>query len=150
MPRPSVFEFAGGESAFLALATAHHDRCLADPVLEHPFSHGTHPDHVARLASYWAEVFGGPPRFSESCGGHSAMLGIHAGQGAHGDLGARFVECFVHAADDAGLPDDAEFRATLRAYMEWAVAEVMSYSPRDSVVTAGLPVPRWGWDGLQP
>jgi hypothetical protein len=33
MTRPSVFEFAGGEPAFLALAAAHHERCLADPVL---------------------------------------------------------------------------------------------------------------------
>ena len=34
-----MFEFAGGEPAFLALATAHHQRCLDDPVLNHPFSH---------------------------------------------------------------------------------------------------------------
>ncbi len=58
----SVFEFAGGEQAFLALATAHHERCLQDPVLNHPFSHPGHPDHVQRLGSYWAEVFGGPAR----------------------------------------------------------------------------------------
>lgn len=54
-----MFDFAGGESAFLQLAAAHHERCLADPVLNHPFSHGVHPEHVERLASYWAEVFGG-------------------------------------------------------------------------------------------
>src|SRR5438445_9892887 len=121
MTRPSMFEFAGGDAAFLALAAAHHQRCLADPVLSHPFSHPDNPDHVERLADYWAEVFGGPPRYSESFGGHSAMLGIHAGQGADADLGDRFVACFVQAADDAGLPDDAEFRAGLRAYMQWAV-----------------------------
>jgi hypothetical protein len=46
MPRPSIFEFAGGEPAFLALAAAHHERCLADPVLSHPFSHPGHPEHV--------------------------------------------------------------------------------------------------------
>ena len=32
MPSPSIYEFAGGEPAFLALATAHHERCLQDPV----------------------------------------------------------------------------------------------------------------------
>ena len=37
--RTTLFEFAGGEPAFLALATAHHARCLADPELNHPFSH---------------------------------------------------------------------------------------------------------------
>jgi hemoglobin len=148
MQRPTLFEFAGGEGAFLALAEAHHRRCLADPVLSHPFSHPGHPDHVARLGAYWAEVLGGPPRFTEAAGGHTAMIGIHAGQGADEDLGRRFVECFVAAADDAGLPDDPEFRAALRAYMEWAVDEVQSYSPPGSRVPATMPMPRWGWSGL--
>lgn len=147
--RPSIFVFAGGEPAFLALATAHHERCLQDPVLSHPFSHRGHPEHVQRLASYWAEVFGGPPLYSRSCGGHSAMLDVHAGQGANADLGQRFVRAFVQAADDAGLPDDADLRASLRAYMEWAVEEVLSYSPRGTDVPPGLPVPRWSWDGIQ-
>jgi hemoglobin len=144
--RPSIFEYAGGEPAFLALATAHHERCLADPVLNHPFSHPGHPEHVQRLASYWAEVFGGPPRYSQSCGGQSGMLGIHAGEGegADADLGDRFVACFVQAIEDAGLPGDAEFRATLRSYMEWAVRDVFSYVPP---VPAGLPVPHWSWEG---
>ena len=142
-----MFEFAGGSPAFSALAAAHHRRCLEDPVLSHPFSHPGNPEHVERLADYWAEAFGGPPRYSESFGGHSAMLGIHAGQGADDDLGVRFVSCFVKAADDAGLPEDPTFRVGLRAYMEWAVAEVLSYSPAETQVPAGLPVPRWGWNG---
>ena len=52
------------------------------------------------------------------------------------------------AADDAGLPDDAEFRAALRAYMEWAVADVLVYSPAGAQVPGGLPMPHWSWDGL--
>jgi hemoglobin len=150
MERQSLFEFAGGDPAFLRLATAHHQRCLDDPVLNHPFSHPGHPQHIERLAGYWAEVLGGPARYSDSCGGHSAMLEIHARMGAEPDLGTRFVECFVQAADDAGLPPDQDFRAALRAYMEWAVSEVMACSPMDAVVPPALPVPRWSWDGLQP
>jgi hemoglobin len=142
-----MFEFAGGRPAFSALAAAHHRRCLADPVLSHPFSHPGNPEHVERLADYWAEVFGGPPRYSESFGGHSAMLGIHAGQGADDHLGMGFVSCFVKAADDAGLPDDLAFRTGLRAYIEWAVTEVLSYSPAETQVPDGVPVPRWGWNG---
>jgi hemoglobin len=145
-----MFEFAGGEPAFQALAVAHHERCLQDPVLSHPFSHPGHPQHVERLASYWAEVFGGPARYSESCGGHPAMLAIHAGQGADDDLGVRFVECFVRAADDAHLPGDPEFRRGLRSYMEWAVRDVLTYSPRDATVSAQMAVPRWSWEGLEP
>ena len=147
--RPTLFEFAGGEPAFLALATAHHTRCLQDPELNHPFSHPEqHPQHVERLAAYWAEVMGGPPRYSQSCGDHSAMLQMHSGNGDMGDLGRRFVDCFVRAIDDAGLPDDPEFRAALRAYMQWAVDEVLSYSPHDAAVPTGLAMPLWSWDGL--
>lgn len=147
--RPTLFEFAGGEPAFLALAAAHHARCLQDPELNHPFLHpGQHPQHVERLAAYWAEVMGGPPRYSMSGGNHSTVLHMHSGNADMGDLGRRFVEYFVLAADDARLPDDPEFRAALRAYMQWAVDEVLSYSPQNAAVPKGLPLPRWSWDGL--
>ncbi|MGA7363229.1 MAG: group II truncated hemoglobin [Candidatus Dormiibacterota bacterium] len=149
MTRVSLFEFAGGGPAFLRLAAAHHQRCLDGPVLNHPFSHPGNPQHVERLAEYWAEVLGGPPTFSRRFGGHSAMLELHAGTEAEADLGSRFVDCFVRAADDAGLPADPEFRDALRAYMEWAVAEVLAYSPAKSQVSQGLPVPHWGWSGLE-
>jgi hemoglobin len=145
----SIYEAVGGQEAFLRLAAAHHQRCLDDPVLNHPFSHPGHPQHVARLAAYWAEVFGGPPTYTREAGGHSSMLDLHARMQAEPDLGTRFVRCFVAALDDARLPADAELRAALRAYMEWAVQEVMRYAPADAVVPAGLPVPRWTWDGLQ-
>ena len=80
--RPTLYEFAGGERAFLALAAAHHARCVADPELNHPFSHpGQHPQHVERLAAYWAEVMGGPPDYSSTCGDHSFVLRTHAGNG---------------------------------------------------------------------
>ena len=84
MPSPSIYEFAGGEPAFLALATAHDE----------------------------------------------------------------LVSCFVQAADDAGLPDDPALRACLRAYMEWAVGDVLSYSPRGSVVPDRPALPHWSWSGL--
>ena len=48
MPRPSIYEFAGGDQAFRALAAAHHERCLQDPVLNDPFR----PLHPARQSGY--------------------------------------------------------------------------------------------------
>jgi len=144
-----MYEFAGGYPAFLALASAHHARCLQDPELSHPFSHGVDPEHITRLAAYWAEVFGGPATYSDSHGGHSSMLSIHAGTGAGDDYGPRFVACFMQAADDAGLPPDIEFRNSLRSYIEWAVAEVLSYAPHGSQVREDQPVPRWSWSGRE-
>ncbi len=49
--------------------------------------------------------------------------------------------------DDAGLPEDPEFRAAMRAYMRWAVDDVLSYREKADVPTVAE-VPRWGWDGL--
>jgi hemoglobin len=77
------------------------------------------------------------------------MLNLHAGTQADDELGNRFLECFVQALEDAGLPGDQEFRRALRSYMEWATGEVHRYSPEGSVVPLGIAVPRWGWDGLE-
>jgi hemoglobin len=148
--RPTLYEFAGGDAACLALAQAHHARCLADPELNHPFSRpDQHPQHVERLAAYWAEVLGGPSAFSSGCGDETSVLDMHSGNGPMDDLGERFLACFEAAMDDAGLPADPEFREAMRAYMRWAVDNVLAYSPVGSVVPAGVPMPRWGWDGLE-
>jgi len=150
MRERTVYDAAGGEESFLRLAQAHHDRCLSDPVLEHPFSHGVQPDHVPHLGLYWAEVFGGPPTYSRFLGGHSGMLALHAGQGADADLGERFLAAFTAAVDDVGLGAYADLRAALVGYMRWAVEEVMAVSPPGSPVGPDLPMPAWAWDGLQP
>jgi hemoglobin len=148
--RPTLFAFAGGEAAFVALATAHHARCLEDPELNHPFSHPDQdPQHIERLAAYWAEVMGGPPTFSESLSDQSALQHMHSGNGDMSDLGERFLACFVRAADDAGLPDDPTFRAAITAYMRWAVDDVLAYSAESAVVPKDLPMPHWSWDGLE-
>jgi hemoglobin len=146
--RPTLYEFAGGAEAFLALARAHHARCLADPELNHPFSHeDQHPQHVERLAAYWGEVLGGPPVYSTECGDESAVLRLHAGHGDMSDLGERFHACFLAAMDDAALPPDPEFRAALAAYMRWAVDRALAYPDDPALVPSGLGMPRWDWGG---
>lgn len=147
MRRPSMFEFAGGEPAFLALAAAIHERVLQDAELNHAFSKGSDPHHIEHLAAYLGEVFGGPARYSEWHGGHSAMLAIHAGNGIGNDWARRFVDCFMQAVDDAQLPDNREFRAGLRSFIERAVIEVESVAPPGYRVPKGMSTPRWSWEG---
>jgi hemoglobin len=147
--RPSVYEFAGGHEAFVALAAALHERCVNDPVLSHPFSHAQDPNHLDHLASYLAEVFGGPPTYSQSLGGHVAMLSLHAGTGADEEYTSRFLTCFDLAIADAALPDDVAFRHVLHDYMAWATFEVGTVSPLGSVVTDATAFPHWSWDGVQ-
>ncbi|TMC38215.1 MAG: oxidoreductase [Chloroflexi bacterium] len=147
MTRPSIYEFAGGDDAFLALAAATTERCLADPELNHPFGQDLSPRHNENLAAYWAEVFGGPDSYSRSLGGHSGMLAIHAGHGTPEEWADRFETCFIQAIDDAQLPDDPDFRKALREYIHWATREVNSYGPAGSTVDPERPMPRWSWDG---
>ena len=149
--RPTLYEFAGGQKSFEIFAAALHARCLADPELNHPFSHpGQHPQHVERLAAYLAEAMGGPPRYSTECGDQSGLVLLHSGNGDMSDLGRRFADCFMLAAADAGWPEDQEFRAAIRAYIESAVREVALSHPHDSDIPAGLPIPHWSWDGPRP
>ena len=148
--RPSLFELAGGEPAFQRLAAAHHARCLADPELNHPFSKPDgHPQHVERLGLYWAEVLGGPPRFSAQCSDQSAVLRMHAGNGDMSDLGERFERCFDAAMDDAGLPADPEFRAAMRAYMHCAVGEFIAHPDGPESVAPDAAMPRWDMTSWQ-
>jgi hemoglobin len=146
-PRPSIYEFAGGDGAWLSFARALHQRCLDDPELNHPFSHSLDPQHLDHLASYLVEVFGGPPVYSQTCGGQSAMLRIHD-EVVPQEWATRFCECFVAAADDAGLPDDAEFRQVLREYVAYASDEIQSFARHGSEGSPEPSVPRWSWDGL--
>jgi hemoglobin len=92
---------------------------------------------------------GGPPSYSATCGDESYVLTLHCGNGDMGDLPDRFLQCFVLALDDAGLPTDPEFREAMEAYMRWAVDNVMAYSAVGAVVPSGVAMPRWGWDGPQ-
>ncbi|MFI1990383.1 oxidoreductase [Actinoplanes sp. NPDC020271] len=146
MGRSTLFEAAGGAAGMLALAADFHARCLADPVLEHPFSHVDDPDHVRHLADYWGEVLGGPPIFSEKHGGHTAMLRIHANQCDEDPFSARFGEVFDEAVA-ATLPDDPELRRALHDYMTAATAEVSAIFPTAATVAEALPMPRWSWSG---
>jgi hemoglobin len=144
MTEASIYEYVGGAPAFQALAHALHERCVADPVLNHPFDRpGLRPDHLDRLASYLGEVFGGPKLYTERFGGESAMQAAHAGNGMHPEMGERFVTCFVQALDDAGFPEDPRLRESMRAFMESAVAGMDAYNAPGSVVPEGLSVPRW-------
>jgi hemoglobin len=92
-------------------------------------------------------VMGGPPAYSAECGGdQTALVIMHSGNGDMSDLGRRFADCFMLAADDAGWPDDPGFRAAIRAAIDRAVDDVALSHPHDTDVPAGLPIPRWSWD----
>jgi hemoglobin len=144
----TVFEAAGGGQAFLDLAQAWHLRCLQEPVVSHAFSHpGQHPQHLERLAAYWAETLGGPSLYSETMGDHSHALRLHSGHGDHEDMDTRAQRCFELALEDAGLPRDERLRSTLKDWFRWATTAMAAYPRSADDVPSALSLPRWSWDG---
>jgi hemoglobin len=146
----SVFEAAGGTDGLRRLARAWHQRVLADEIVSHAFSHGFHPQHVERLAAYWAEALGGPSTYSGSYGDETTVVKIHSGNGKHEEMDRRAIACFDQALVDVGLAGDAALRQVLHDYFAWATTTTMArYHRSADDVPSGLSIPRWSWDGLQ-
>jgi len=147
----TVYEAAGGDDGVLRLARAWHERVLADEVVAHAFQHGFHPRHTERLAAYWAEALGGPTTYSDTLGDETFVVRLHSGNGEHDDMDARAVACFDQALDDVGLAGREPLRQVLHDYFAWATTTAMArYPDSPDDVPAGLSIPRWSWDGLQP
>ena len=146
----SVYEAAGGEAGLLRLAEAWHRRVMADEIVSHAFSHGFHPQHVERLAAYWAEALGGPGAYSAAFGDETSVVRIHSGNGVHEEMDRRAISCFDQALADVGLAADEPVRQVLHDYFAWATTTTMArYHDSADDVPDGLTIPRWSWDGLQ-
>ena len=105
--------------------------------------------HRAHVTAWWGEVFGGPAGYTGELGGHERMLAHHRGPGLVPEQRFRLATLTSRAADDAGLPDDPEFRAAFVGYVEWGTRLALAGSqPRAAAGHA--PVPRWGWGPAPP
>ena len=132
------------------LAEAWHRRVMADQVVSHAFSHGFHPEHVERLAAYWAEALGAPSAYSGIYGNETTVVKIHSGNGEHDEMDRRAIACFDQALADTGLAADSRLRQVLHDYFAWATTTTMArYHKSANDVPHGLSIPRWSWDGLE-
>ena len=146
----TLFEAAGGNDGLCRLAAAWHKRVMADEVVSHAFSHGFRPDHVERLAAYWAEALGGPPAYSASYGDETTVVRTHSGNGKHDEMDRRAIACFDLAMADVGLANDDVLRQVLHDYFAWATTTTMArYHESADDVPAGLSISKWSWNGLQ-
>jgi hemoglobin len=146
---PTLYEWAGGMDAFERLTAAFYRRVREDEVLAPVF--GNMPDeHPHNVATWLAEVFGGPPRYTEEHGGYPHMLGKHRGLAITEEQRCRWVTLIALAADDAGLPDDPEFRSAFVAYVEWGTRLARANSQPEASPPPRAPVPRWGWGEAPP
>src|SRR3954451_16801663 len=116
---PTFFEWRGGAPAFRRMVDAFYDRVERDDLLAGFFPGGVSEAHRAHVTAWWVEVFGGPARYTEELGGYEHMVAKHRDLGIPPEARAGFVALLSVSADEAGLPDDAEFRSALIAYAEW-------------------------------
>ena len=144
---PTLYEHAGGEEALHRLEQIFYDSVLRDPLLQPLFGAGQ-PQHVDHLTMFTAESFGGPDRFTRELG-FAHLIAVHRGLAITEDQRERFVELYMAALDEAGLPDDGPFRTAVREHVEFGskVAMQNSNAKTDAELNPLREVPRWTWDG---
>jgi hemoglobin len=146
----TLFDWAGGEDSLRRLMDAFYDRVETDELLSRYFPGGVSETHRRNVTAWWCEVFGGPSRYTTELGGYPTMLSHHRDLGITPAERFRFVSLMSLAADEAGLPDDPEFRSALMAYLEWGTRLAMHNSQVGADVVEQAPVPRWGWGEAPP
>jgi hemoglobin len=142
----TLYEHVGKEDALRRTISVWYASVLRDPVLHPLFGEGR-PTHVDHLTAFFAEVFGGPTRFTDELGGFPALLAAHRGRQITEEQRRRFVELFLQAADETDLPDDEPFRRALTGYLEFGteVAVVNSHATSEAELHPCQEVPRWSW-----
>jgi hemoglobin len=145
MAEESLYEHAGGDAGLHRLEEIFYARALADPVLKRLFTHrvSTHVDH---LTWFTAESFGGPDRFTRELG-FQYLIDVHRGLEITDEERERFVQAYLAALDEAGVPDDDRFRAAVREHVEFGshVAQQNSRATTDAELHPIREVPKWTW-----
>ena len=146
---PTIYEWGGGREAFSRWLNAFYDLVEQDAEIAALFGGKVSAEHRDHVTDWWCEVMGGPAAYTDHRGGYEHMLAMHRGLSITPDMRLRFVTLLSRAADEAGLPDDPEFRAALMGYAEWGSRLAVHNSQPEAEVAAHAPVPRWGW-GVAP
>lgn len=145
---PTLFVWVGGTQPVRRLIDAFYDRVERDDLLSPLFAGGVTEEHRAHVTLWWIEVFGGPAGYTD-IGGYRRMVDHHRDLAITPEQRFRFATLMRHAADDAALPADPEFRAAFAGYLEWGTLLAEHNSRPGADVVAQAPVPRWGW-GVAP
>ena len=101
---PTIYEWAGGDDAFARWLNAFYEE---DPEIVALFGGKVSEEHRRHVSEWWAEVMGGPARYTEDHGGYEHMLASHHGLGITPDMRLRFVTLLSRAADIADVPERA-------------------------------------------
>jgi len=142
---PTLFEWAGGFQALLRMTRVFYSKYVPEDPLIGPLFANMSPDHPERVAAWLGEVFGGPKNYSDQYGGYARMISQHLSKGLTEAQRARWVSLICQSADEAGLPDDPEFRAAFVSYIEWGSRLALENSQAGAKPPMHMPMPRWWW-----
>jgi CDGSH-type Zn-finger protein/truncated hemoglobin YjbI/uncharacterized Fe-S cluster protein YjdI len=141
----TLADWAGGREKLRELTTRFYQKVPADPILAPVFAEMDR-HHAERVGDFLAEVFGGPPLYSQEGGSHIGMIVRHLGRGVSETQRARWVAMMVETADEISLPADQAFRNALVAYLEWgSKLAVINSAPGVEAPKGDWPMPKWGW-----
>jgi len=143
--QPSLFEWAGGLPGLTRMTRLFYEKHIPDDPQLAPLFANSPPDQPQRVARWLAEVFGGPVVYSSEYGRNGHMLSQHAGKSLTEDQRARWVALLCKSASEAGLPNDAEFQAAFRSYLEWESRLAVEDSQEAAESAPARPMPRWDW-----
>ena len=142
---PTLFEWAGGYPALLEMTTLFYSRHVPSDPIVGPLFARMEADHPERVAAWLSEVFGGPPFYTERYGGYTRMISQHLDKHLTQEQRSHWARLMAQSADEAGLPNDPEFRAAFIAYIEWGSRIAVENSTGGAKPPENMPVPRWWW-----
>jgi CDGSH-type Zn-finger protein/truncated hemoglobin YjbI len=143
---PSIFEWVGGLPALVRMTRLFYEKHVPEDPLLAPLFAGMSADHPERVAKWLAEVFCGPKLYSAEHGGYPRMLSQHLGKQITEEQRSRWVALLGTSAREAGLPNDAEFRAAFDAYIEWGSRLAVENSQVGAEPPPRMPMPHWDWN----
>jgi hemoglobin len=141
---PTLHDWLGGSDALDRLFTKFYEHVRDDELLG-PIFASMSPAHASHVAAFVGEVFGGPPTYSETHGGHAAMIRKHLGKHLDDRQRKRWVALLLETADEVGVPTDPEFRSALVGYLEWGSRLAVMNSQPGAAAVEHAPMPQWGW-----
>jgi CDGSH-type Zn-finger protein/truncated hemoglobin YjbI len=144
-PEPTIFEWCGGLPALTRMTRLFYEKYVPQDPLLAPLFAGMSPDHPQRVAKWLAEVFCGPRAYSQEYGGYSRMISQHIGKGLTEQKRARWVALLLQCAQEAGLPNDAEWCSAFGAYIEWGSRLAVENSQPGARPPGHMPMPHWDW-----
>jgi hemoglobin len=142
---PSLSDWVGGAKPIEELLTRFYEKVRLDTMLSAVFA-GMSSQHAKHVSAFITEVFGGTKLYSQAGGSHAKMIAHHMGRQLSHEQRRAWVTLLLDTADEVGIRDDPEFRASFVGYLEWGSRlAVMNSQQGVPEPEKALPMPEWTW-----